>query len=74
MGMVLLILAIVVPIITVLTVALLIGLIASLRNCKKDNTLFNWLLAILLSVGFIASFYYFCILWYQVFAIIEIFR
>ncbi|MBD1229381.1 hypothetical protein [Xenorhabdus griffiniae] len=74
MGIILILFVIALPIVTVLTVALLIGLIAALQSCKKDNKLFSWLLVILLSVGFIFSFYYFCIIWSQVPAIIGIFR
>ncbi len=71
MIVILIIYALMVPAITVLTVALFIGLIAAYRELKAYNTLFNWLLIILLGAGFTASFYYFCIVWAKVLAIIK---
>ncbi|AOM42402.1 hypothetical protein A9255_18685 [Xenorhabdus hominickii] len=71
MIMILIIYVLMVPAITVLTVALLIGLIAAYRELKARNTQFNWLLIILLGTGLAVSFYYFCIVWAKVFAIIK---
>ncbi|MDC9598891.1 hypothetical protein [Xenorhabdus anantnagensis] len=74
MGMALIIYVVMTIGATVAVISSLIGLIATFRDGKKNDTSLHWLIVILLGGVFIVSSYYFCILWSQAPDFIEMFR
>ncbi|PHM55185.1 hypothetical protein [Xenorhabdus sp. KK7.4] len=74
MGMVLIIYVVMTIAATVAVIGSLIGVIATFRDGKKNDTSLHWLIVILLGGVFIVSSYYFCILWSQVPDFLDMYR